>query len=395
MAGYGGFAPNNVVGNYLSGRQAADQENAANQTSRARDQQYQQNVLNQQQQQAATDQASQMDAAKQLHLASQYALQAPAGQTKAFVEQNFPLLVQHAGEEWASQSEEDVRAELQGVAASSGAQAGIAPAVAPVQYETIKGPRGSVIQRNPTTNEQKQVVGPDNSQPVAGASGPKFRPLTPEEYTQYGLPTGTTAQMDTATGKIDLINRPTNASAGRPIPPAVVKGLIENRTNIGKIDRALAAIDAYPAGMGAANYLGESIRQRTDTPGVDVRAKVGDIGSLIIHDRSGAAVTVAEMPRLAVFIPQATDDAKVAKIKLQNLKANIQAIQDETESIYSPDAGYKPLGGGTQPQTAPPANGAPPVNAPSAGQRLSPAQAAALPPGTTFVGMDGIPRVKH
>lgn len=359
MSSYGNFAANNVVGNYLSGRQAADQEHQANQMSRARDQQYQQNVLNQQQQATATDEASQMKAAQQLHLASQYALQAPPGQTKAFVEQNFPDLVAHAGAKWATATEDDVRSELQGVAAQSGAQAGIAPAVAPVKWEEVKGPRGSIIQRNPVTNEQKQVIGPDNSQPVAGA-GPKYRPLRPEEYTQYGLPTGTTAQIDTSTGKIDLINRPTNATAGRPIPPAVVKGLIDNRTNVGKIDRALAAIDAYPEGMGAKNYLGESIRQRTDPKGVDVRAKVGDIGSLIIHDRSGAAVTVAEMPRLAVFIPQATDDPEVAKIKLNNLKANIQAIQDETESIYSPDAGYKPLGGG-----APAVQAAPQASAPT------------------------------
>lgn len=206
-------------------------------------------------------------------------------------------------------------------------------------FQTIQGPDGSVLQQDSSTGELKSVLGRE----PRGATPSKYRPLSAEELQAYGLPAGTTAQIDTETGKVDLINRPTNATLGRPIPPAVAKGIIENRTSIGKIDRALEAVKARPQSFGAKNYFGDAVRQRSDPEGVDARAKVADIGSLLIHDRSGAAVSASEFPRLRPFIPQATDTDATITTKLQNLKANIEAMQDETQSIYSPEAGYKPM----------------------------------------------------
>jgi hypothetical protein len=78
--------------------------------------------------------------------------------------------------------------------------------VSPTQLERVDGPRGSVLQRDPTTGELKQVVGPDNSQPVAG----QFRTLTPQEVAAAGLPAGTSAQRDTVTGKVDVLSKRDN-----------------------------------------------------------------------------------------------------------------------------------------------------------------------------------------
>ena len=91
--------------------------------------------------------------------------------------------------------------------------------------------------------------------------------------------------------------------------------------------------------------MGDTIKQRTDPGGVDPRAKVADIGSLQIHDRSGAAVTAAETPRLKPFVPSATDDSKTIITKLKNLRANLESQLDETEAFYSPESGYRPIGG--------------------------------------------------
>lgn len=213
------------------------------------------------------------------------------------------------------------------------------------------------------------ALGPDGKplytspfKPEAAPRAENFRPMTAQEMKNYGLPEGTTAQINNATGKVDLISRPTSATVGRPVPPAVAKGVIENNASIGKIDRALAALEARPESFGGWNYVGDTIRQRTDSDGVDARAKVADIGSLIIHDRSGAAVSASEFPRLAPFIPRATDTPKTVKTKLENLKANIQAMQDETQSIYSEEAGYKPMGtpaaqAAAAPQSVPTATG--------------------------------------
>lgn len=138
----------------------------------------------------------------------------------------------------------------------------------------------------------------------------------------------------------------------RPIPAAASAGITANRNTLSKIDKAIAAIEANPRAMGAKNYLGDAINQRTDPGGVNVRALVSDIGSQKIHDRSGAAVTAAEQPRLMPFIPQATDTPQAAVDKLKNLRAEYEALVDETEAFYGPDSGYRPLApgrGGGQP----------------------------------------------
>lgn len=157
-----------------------------------------------------------------------------------------------------------------------------------------------------------------------------------------------------------------NAQKLRPVPQAAAQGIIENRTSIGKIDRALAAAQANQEAFGLQNMLPDAATQRLPGKqykgGVDARAKVADIGSLIIHDRSGAAVTISEFPRLKPFVPQATDDADNVKTKLTNLRANLAAMQDEIESFYSPETGYRSIPrapqaapGGQQPPTEAPA----------------------------------------
>jgi len=133
----------------------------------------------------------------------------------------------------------------------------------------------------------------------------------------------------------------------RQIPSGIAKGIVNNRQQMDKIDNALAAVDANPDAFGGNNYLPDVATQRLPgkafSGGVDARAKIADIGSLVLHDRSGAAVTASEFPRLKPFIPVATDDAKTVKIKLQNLRANISSMQEETEALYSPETGYRPI----------------------------------------------------
>lgn len=139
----------------------------------------------------------------------------------------------------------------------------------------------------------------------------------------------------------------TNQRTLRPIPSAAAQGIVQNRTSIKQIDRALKALEENPEAFGMQNYLPDVATQRIEGKaykgGIDARAQVADIGSLKIHDRSGAAVTAAEFPRLRPFIPSATDAPDVVKQKLQNLRANLQLMQEEVEGFYTPDAGYRPL----------------------------------------------------
>lgn len=127
----------------------------------------------------------------------------------------------------------------------------------------------------------------------------------------------------------------------KDLPPAMQKTVMENTNSLRKIDRALELVDKYPNAFGLSNILGDTVRQRTDAEGVDGRAAVADIGSLVIHDRSGAAVTAAEYPRLAPFVPKATDSPETVKKKLQRFKSEYESVLSDVSSMYSKENGYR------------------------------------------------------
>jgi len=135
----------------------------------------------------------------------------------------------------------------------------------------------------------------------------------------------------------------------RPIPPSINTAIIENQTSGNQIDRAIALLSGQdlPGMTGDKNatglkaYLPTGLLNRIDPSGVNARAEIADIGSLKIHDRSGAAVTASESPRLMPFIPLATDDRDTALKKLQRLKLEIDNSSAAMKEIYSTEQGYR------------------------------------------------------
>jgi hypothetical protein len=174
-----------------------------------------------------------------------------------------------------------------------------------------------------------------------------YRLMTPEEKKAAGLP-GEAAYQVNGDGKIDRV---AGNNSVRPIPSAALAGIQANRRTMEKIDAAIAALKT-PEGKKSVGYLygfSDAANQRLDPKGVGVRAKIADIGSAKLHDRSGASVTITEAPRLQPFIPSVADRDDALLNKLENLRAEYAATTDETEAFYSPEAGYMSLparGGG-------------------------------------------------
>lgn len=205
------------------------------------------------------------------------------------------------------------------------------------------------------------------------------RPATPEEKKAYGVAADVPAQIK-ADGTFDVISG--TGAALKRIPAQVQSGYVDNRKAITQIDSAIALIQKRKDALGLKNKLGDDINQRLDPEGIPTRAAVANIGSLLIHDRSGAAVTAAEQPRLMPFIPSVTDTADAAVKKLQLLKEQYQATNDEIDIVFGQDAGYAPMGGSAK--TPPPGGAAPgaaagggaPGPAPTTQVRLRPPTAA-------------------
>lgn len=55
----------------------------------------------------------------------------------------------------------------------------------------------------------------------------------------------------------------------------------------------------------------------------------------MIHDRSGAAVTISEFPRLRPFIPNSKDSPAKAAAKLEELEREIRSITDDMATYYT------------------------------------------------------------
>lgn len=132
-------------------------------------------------------------------------------------------------------------------------------------------------------------------------------------------------------------------TADRVIPANIAKAYTENSTALRKIDSALAEVDKYPEAFGLQNMRGDALSQRMDPKGVTARAIIADIGSLKIHDRSGAAVTAAETPRLLPFIPSVNDKPEAIRKKLALFRKEYDAIQNDIGSMYSAEQGYRAL----------------------------------------------------
>lgn len=178
-----------------------------------------------------------------------------------------------------------------------------------------------------------------------------------------------------------------------PLPVSAAKSLLDNQVNLRRVQTALAlakgeTVDGLTGdtnATGAKGVLPSSILNRMDGKGVDTRAAIADLGSLVIHDRSGAAVTAAEYPRLAPFIPAATDDSETVKKKLVQFERNYRAIVDDAADFYRA-SGYN------VPQEV--LRSGKPDNNSAIPRITSPADLQKLPSGSMFVAPDGKTRRK-
>ena len=133
----------------------------------------------------------------------------------------------------------------------------------------------------------------------------------------------------------------------KALPSSAAKGFLDNMTNLRRAETALSLVNGDVVGdaTGDKNATGwkglmpNSILNRVDPSGVDTRAAIADLGSLVIHDRSGAAVTASEFPRLAPFVPTAYDDPATVKKKLSMFVQNYRAIIDDSAEFYR-QSGY-------------------------------------------------------
>jgi hypothetical protein len=235
--------------------------------------------------------------------------------------------------------------------AASNNPAVLRKATGPVKYSSRD--TGTTIEYFPE-GQPDQVV-----HRVLKARSPSFSGIATEG--------GGVSVIDNTTGLVQDARTLTGDRVLKPLkelPATVANGYIENQVALNKIDEAITEVQKYPNALGLKNLMGDAVRQRTDPEGVAIRAMIADIGSMKIHDRSGAAVSAAEFPRLKPFVPSANDEPAAAVEKLKLFKREYELMQQGITTFYS--EGYK------QPPTSPapaptlrPASAVPPQAQPS------------------------------
>jgi hypothetical protein len=178
---------------------------------------------------------------------------------------------------------------------------------------------------------------------VGGAASPTGAPVV-----GGGIPTGRTAPAD------QVSTPPIEGApvAGTPfkgkheglkqIPANINLAIIKNNQGVQQLSDTIKLLEKNPEATGFKGFVPGAILNRADPEGVNARAGVADIGSLVMHDRSGAAVTASESPRLVPFIPLITDDNATALKKLRRMKTILEGEQKGLTETYSKDQGYLP-----------------------------------------------------
>jgi len=238
-------------------------------------------------------------------------------------------------------------------------------ATGPVKYSSRD--TGTTIEYFPEGQPDKVV------HRVPKARSPSFSGIATEGGGLSVLDTTTGVVQDARTVTGDRVLKPL-----KELPATVASGYIENQVSLTKIDEAIAGVQQYPNALGLKNLMGDAMRQRTDPEGVSIRAMIADIGSMKIHDRSGAAVSAAEFPRLKPFVPSANDEPAAAIEKLKLFKREYELMQQGINTFYS--EGYKPPPARLAASTPP----AQPRPAPSPSPSQQPAQS--LPDQPTGLG---------
>lgn len=261
------------------------------------------------------------------------------------------------------------------------AKAGVDMPAPPVRMENVDGPRGSRIQRNPMTGEEKQVVGPDNSQAPQG--------LTP--YQQ--------AQIDAQNRRIDLLADKSGKGGNVRLPIGALRLVSETQQSIDTAGESLAVIDGaiktlesgkVKLGMvsnqlnRAKNYVGAS--DEGSRAYADLNQTLEKLRNNYLLLAKGVQTEGDATRAWNSEIGESTqNDNKLAGQQLKKAKALIERMallqKDRIDTIYS---NY----GGARPGPQQPGQGQAPVRV------NTPQEAMALPPGTQFVTPDGRVKVR-
>lgn len=119
---------------------------------------------------------------------------------------------------------------------------------------------------------------------------------------------------------------------GKQLPANVLGNITENLAVLDRVRRAGEYSRQNPDSTGIwkgfINDASPDALNWFDKDGTETRALIAELSSAVIKDRSGAAVTASEFPRLKPFIPQIGDTPDVVQSKLKRFYEVVKEEHD-------------------------------------------------------------------
>lgn len=184
--------------------------------------------------------------------------------------------------------------------------------------------------------------------PAPGQFGPQ---AAPQQQAGQGAAPGPASTQPGPTGSPAALPGTTPVPGVRVVqndqrdPPEKMLGaMLGNVDAVRRTQGAMDSLNGNPGAVGPGLQLFPNLANWFDPNGTTTRAMVADIGSLKLHDRSGAAITASEMPRLIPFIPSIGDTKAAAMDKLAKFQNEYRSTLADQYEVHGPKSGYRTLG---------------------------------------------------
>ena len=147
---------------------------------------------------------------------------------------------------------------------------------------------GEVIYEKAPQAKAKPVVNPALAAALVPQNAPVSMPVAPIAAT----PGVALSPQDQRSFALSEANRRAAANAEaakiKSIPEPINAAVLQNHQSLNKLDDALDLLEANKDAIGLKGNLGQTVLNKLDPKGIDTRAAIADIGSIVLHDRSGA-----------------------------------------------------------------------------------------------------------
>jgi hypothetical protein len=122
---------------------------------------------------------------------------------------------------------------------------------------------------------------------------------------------------------------------GAKIPQKIMDAHISDSALMKNLTDTITMAKNNPGSLGAINLLGDTVAQRANPEGIDLRGRIANLTATTIHDLAGATQTAGEIARLKPFIPNVQLDSPEAIVKkLEGFQAKLNEMNNERTKYY-------------------------------------------------------------